>query len=98
AEIEMRLGMAGIERRRPRIARRRLVEAPERSEREAGVEIGGRLAFLEGDRLLDQLDRRLVAALLMGDDAEAMPGGGLPRIEAKDLPAGGLGLGEPARE
>jgi len=60
--------------------------------READIEMRRRLRLIQRDRLADQLDRFGMAAPVMRDDAEPMPGCGMVAVELEDAHAKGLGL------
>src|SRR6516164_7423317 len=92
AEIHMRFGVIGLERRGARIMDGCLVAPAERRLREAHIEMRRRLRLIQRDRLADQLDRFGMAAPVMRDDAEPVPGCGMVAVELEDAHAKGLGF------
>src|SRR5215213_302651 len=85
SEIEMRIGIVGLERNGAAAMRDHLVHALERSERQRDVITAFRIARLERDRLADEFACRIGTAGLQRQHTEIMQALRMPRLDSQRL-------------
>ncbi len=91
AEIELRIGMVRVQGNRPAVVRCRFVQTLQCFENDAEVivKFGDRGVAIDG--ALDQFQRQVAAARLMGDDTEIVQSPRMTGRHSEDLPISILG-------